>query len=190
MTKDELKQLDIMDQIEYINLQLTKGGTLTSICKEIGIGRSTLTDRFRKINYFFSKSNNRYEYNDSNTNVKKVEKANTQKCNISVEEIKTLTNGSNTDVGLINDKGIQSNLINIAKEYNTLIEIVELYKKNSNILSNQIVIDLDTTDNTLTTVRVNTEVLRQFNEFLEKHKEYKKMDLISMALKEYILNYS
>lgn len=190
MTKDELKQLDIMDQIEYINLQLTKGGTLTSICKEIGIGRSTLTDRFRKINYLFSKSNNRYEYNDSNTTVRSVEKATIQKCNISVEEIETKANDSNTDVGLINDKSIQGNLINIAKEYNTLIEMIELYKKNSNILINQIVIDLDTTDNTLTTLRVNTEVLRQFNEFIEEHKEYKKMDLVSMALKEYVLNHS
>ncbi len=76
-----------------------------------------------------------------------------------------------TDVGLINDKGIQSNLINIAKEYNTLVEMIELYKKNSNILSNQIVIDLDTNDNTLTTVRVNTEVLRQFNDFIEEQRE-------------------
>lgn len=189
MTKDELKQLDIMDQVEYINLQLGNGGTLTSICKEIGIGRSTLTDRFKKINYAYSKSNNRYEYNDSNTDVNEVKKAKIQKCNVSVEGIKTLVNDSNTDVRLINDKGIQTNLINIAKEYSTLVEMIELYKKNSNILSNQIVIDLDTTDNTLTTVRVNTEVLRQFNEFVEDHKEYKKMDLVSMALKEYILNH-
>lgn len=171
MIKEEFNKLDVLKQVEYINLRLNEGGTLTSITKEMGIGRSTLTDRFKKIKYRYNKSNNMYEYNDSNTNVKKVEKASIQKCNISVEEIEIKTNDSNTDVGLINDKGIQSNLINIAKEYNTLVEMIELYKKNSNILSNQIVIDLDTNDNTLTTVRVNTEVLRQFNDFIEEHKE-------------------
>lgn len=190
MTKERFNQLEKLEQVQYINSKLKEGYSLTKISKELGVGRSTITDRFNKINYFYSKENNEYIYNDSVTDVKRSVRPSKVKEDITINEVnEKLNNDSNTDVSLINDKVVQSNLINLSKEYQTLIEMIELYKKNSNILSTQIVIDLETTDNTLTTLRVNTDVLRQFNEFVDEHKEYKKVDLVSMALKEYISNH-
>ncbi len=190
MTKEKFNQLEKLEQVQYINNQLKEGYSLTKISKELGVGRSTITDRFKKVNYSYSKDSNEYIYNDSVTAVEKVVRDIKVKEDITIKEIdEKLNNGSNTDVSLMSDKVVQSNLVNLSNEYQTLIEMIELYKKNSTILSTQIVIDLENTDNKLTTLRVNTNVLRQFNEFIDEHKEYKKVDLVSMALKEYMSNH-
>lgn len=190
MTKDQFNKLEKLEQVQYINDKLREGYSLTKISKELGIGRSTITDRFKKINYTYSKENNSYIYNDSVTDVESVVRSVKAKEDITINEIDDkFNNDSVTDVTLINDQVVQSNLINLSNEYQTLIEMIELYKKNSNILSTQIVIDLETSDNTLTTLRVNTDVLRQFNQFVEENKQYKKVDLVSMALKEYMSNH-
>lgn len=190
MTKDEFNNMEVLDQIDYINKSLEEGNTLTNTCNDIGVGRSTIRDRFKKVEYVYSKTDNRYIHNDCNTDEINSIRHSKVKNDISIKDIKQkLNNVNNTDVSLMNDKAIQSNLINIANEYNTLIEMIELYKRNSNILSTQIVIDLDNTENTLTTLRVNTDVLQMFNEFVEANRQFKKVDLVSMALKEYVLNH-
>ena len=61
MNKTEFNSLEVMEQIEYINKQLMKGDTLTNLSKNIGIGRSTISDRFKKVSYKYNKSINQYE---------------------------------------------------------------------------------------------------------------------------------
>ncbi|MGL5345715.1 MAG: hypothetical protein ACRDA3_00020 [Peptostreptococcaceae bacterium] len=190
MTKEQFNEFEKVQQVKYINMKLEEGYSLTKISKELGIGRSTITDRFRKINYIYCKNRNEYIHNDSVTDVDRAVRNIKVKEDITIKEIDDkCNNDSTTDVSLIEDKVVQSNLINLSNEYKTLIEMIELYKKNSNILNTQIVIDLETNDNTLTTLRVNTDVLRQFNEFVDEYKQYKKVDLVSMALKEYMSNH-
>lgn len=183
MNKDDFNKLDTLNQIEYINVQLENNNSITSVCKTIGIGRSTISDRFKKAGYTYSKQFKRYIYNDCSTdvNVKKIDEL-------------TQTTDSNTDgsniIDVLEPAQIQENILNIAKEYDTLIEMLEMYKKNKKVLNNNIVIDLDNAETTLTTIRVNSDVLKMFNNFCIQHKEFKKVDLISMALKEYILNHN
>ena len=45
MTKDEFNKLQISDQINYINNKLLSGLTLTKVCNNIGIARSTVGTR-------------------------------------------------------------------------------------------------------------------------------------------------
>ena len=61
MNKTEFNNLEVLEQIEYINKSLLEGNTLTNICKSIGIGRSTIRDRFKKVSYEYNKSINQYE---------------------------------------------------------------------------------------------------------------------------------
>lgn len=181
MTKDEFNSLDSIDQVEYINNQLENNNSVTSVCKSLGIGRSTVRDRFKKNNYIYSKDLNKYIYNNCNTDV-----------NIEKVDKNVQTTASNTDgciVEIPDSAKLQENILNIAKEYDTLIEMLEMYKKNKKILSNNIIIDLDNEETSLTTVRINTDVLKIFNQFCTEHKEFKKVDLLSMAIKEYILNH-
>lgn len=60
LTKDEFNKLDIIRQIDYLNTQLKKGTSLTILCKNIGIARSTVGGRVKKQGYVFDKEINQY----------------------------------------------------------------------------------------------------------------------------------
>ena len=68
-------------------------------------------------------------------------------------------------------------------DYKIIIDVPETQelKINEDILNGEF--------KTTTTIRLYTDVLGQFKDFTEKYKEYKSMDLISMALLEYIEKY-
>lgn len=96
----------------------------------------------------------------------------------------------------IKDQKIMNNLINLAKNYDKLINIIDQYDKNStkeyyskyDKEYDGIVIELpiETVKDFRTSIRVNNVVWEQFNKFAEDHKEFTKRDLLSMALIEYI----
>ncbi|MGL5718256.1 MAG: hypothetical protein ACRCX2_34955 [Paraclostridium sp.] len=60
MTKDEFNNLEIMDQINYLNKHLKAGQSLTNICNYIGIARSTVGGRMTKQGYILDKNLNQY----------------------------------------------------------------------------------------------------------------------------------
>ena len=67
------------------------------------------------------------------------------------------------------------------REYdNSIIEVVP---------NNKIEINIDTEETKRTTILVNNKIYNDFNEFCNKHREFDKKDLLSMALKEYIQKY-
>lgn len=188
MNKDEFNSLQVMEQIEYINKLLKDNMTLTSISKTLGVGRSTIRDRFKKLDYTYNKDLNKYALSDNkdcNTDVaqanKKVLKS------INTNDLKKYDD-SNTDVKSL-DKAMKGKLINVMGEYDVLMEMIELYKSNSNVLQSNILIDLPNVASELTSFRVNKEILKQFKEFLKEQREYRNIDLVSMALKEYMENH-
>lgn len=188
MNKDEFNSLEVIEQIEYINKLLKDNMTLTSISKTLGVGRSTIRDRFKKLNYIYSKDLNKYTLSDNTdcyTDViqenKKVLKS------INSNDLKKYDD-SNTDVKSL-DKAVKSKLINVMSEYDVLMEMIELYKRNSTVLQSSIVINLPDVGSELTSFRVNKEILKQFKEFLKEQREYRNIDLVSMALKEYMENH-
>ena len=61
MNKIQFNSLETIDQIQYINKKLIEGNTVTKVCEAIGIGRSTIRDRFKKVGYEYNKSTNQYE---------------------------------------------------------------------------------------------------------------------------------
>ena len=60
LTKDEFNKLGIDKQIEYLNTNLSEGISLTTLCKNIGIARSTVGGRAIKQGYTFNKEINQY----------------------------------------------------------------------------------------------------------------------------------
>jgi len=99
MDKIEFNNLKILQQIEYINSQTKRGNSLEYSCKEIGIGKGTLRDRFSKLGYFYSKRIRKYSKNtgvlhtvdkpkiQSNTPVRKIADTSKIQSNISVSEV-------------------------------------------------------------------------------------------------------
>ena len=67
MMKEEFNKLEVKNQVEYINKKL-ESKTLTEVCKEIKISRSTVRDRFLKQGYIFDKNNNKYGYHSESNN--------------------------------------------------------------------------------------------------------------------------
>src|SRR5699024_1852064 len=61
MNKLEFNQLELHQQVQYINDQLVLGSSITKVCDAIGIDRSTVRKRFKKGGYVFNTELNRYE---------------------------------------------------------------------------------------------------------------------------------
>lgn len=184
MNKDKFNKLSILQQIDFINSQLQNNKSITSVCKSIGISRSTIRDRFKKENYVYIKDLNKYSINKENS------KHENNICSTSVMYNKDSTNliESNTILNLPNqlDKEFQKNIIDLVNNYDVLKEIIELHKRNTSVIKTQITIDLDDSENKLTTLRVNKSVLENFNEFCKKNSQFTKVDLFSQALKEFM----
>lgn len=60
MNKDQFKNIEIFEQIEYVNNILKEGKTLTSFSEEIGISRKTISKNFSKAGYKYSQSKKQY----------------------------------------------------------------------------------------------------------------------------------
>ena len=182
MNKEEFNKLEAIEQVDYINNLLKKGKSLTLISKELGVGRSTIRDRFKKLGYTYSKDLSQYIKVNCNTNVVQSNKKVLQ--DINSNDLKKY-NVSNTEVKTLN-KDIKDKIINVMGEYDVLMEMIQLYKSNSNVIQNSIIIDLPNVESELASFRVNKQILKEFNEFVKDKKEFRKIDLVSMALKEYM----
>ena len=105
MGKDDFNKLNLKDQIEFINKNLERK-TLTEICKEIKISRSTIRERFLKQGYIFDKSKNKYIYSSEANN--KAQKEN--KCNNNTKVLEEK----------LKIESIESKLNNKDKEFNAI----------------------------------------------------------------------
>ena len=196
MYKEKFNKLEVLAQIQYINNELENNKSITSVCKELGIGRSTIRDRFKKANYKYNKESNKYIDNNSITDVTQDNIEINNGCNTS--DINKENNKSVTDViqrdtvtEIINksDEEIKNNLLDLVSNYDVLKDIIELHRRNTSVIKQQIVIDIEESDSKLATLRVNSKVLEQFNDFCKDNKQYKKVDLLSQAIKEFIEKY-
>ena len=139
MVKEEFNKLNLKEQIEYINKKL-ENKTLTNLCEEIKISRSTIRERFLKQGYIFDKSKNKYIYSEASNWLEK-ENINANNTKVLEDKIKALE----SKIEAINDKlNNNYNSINIKNfEGKTVSRCYRLYedvqkefskfcKKNSN----------------------------------------------------------
>lgn len=213
LTKDQFDQLKIEDQVKYINTQLEKeGASLTGVCKEIGIGRSTVRERFRKSGFTFDKNINEYVKNNnvSGRVTPCVTKNKDDKIQLKpVEEIENIKN--NTDVMInVPDVLINNNGLTMAQDkeeigrkmgvllnkFDTLEEMIRVFENRKESLDggdNEIVINLIDDrhiEQKTRSFRVNAFVLSDWDQFTEKNRYHSKKDLLSMAMVEYMERHS
>ena len=101
MNKDKFKNLDVLDQIMYVNNRLKEGQSLTSFSEEINISRKTISRNFSKAGYKFSQSQKQYIVDNTNIQAKEMEKydkninkrnaKSTVSKNNNIKEINTIT---------------------------------------------------------------------------------------------------
>lgn len=160
MNKEEFNKLNVKDQIKYINQEL-ENKTLTDVCKEIKISRSTIRERFLKQGYIFNKSKNKYIYSSEANN--RVQKENKYNNNTKVLEEK---------INILESKieAIESKLNNRYKENND----IEVKKFEGKTVSR--------------CYRVYEDIQKEFSKFCKENSSYKVQDILSMALYEYMKN--
>ena len=160
MNKEEFNKLNVKDQIEYINQEL-ENKTLTDVCKEIKISRSTIRERFLKQGYIFNKSENKYIYSSEANN--RVQKENKYNNNTKVLEEK---------INVLESKieAIESKLNNRYKENND----IEVKKFEGKTVSR--------------CYRRYEDIQKEFSKFCKANSNYKVQDILSMALYEYMKN--
>ena len=180
MNKDEFNNLEAIEQIQYINKKLIEGNTVTKVCQSIGIGRSTIRDRFKKIGYEYNKVINQYE-----TIVEVVETEQIAKEPIKEAMEPIIQESSSLVVGTDNE--ILTSLINNYDDLNNkLNEMYSWYKLQS---SNKVVeakTKMDIPDyNEEVVVRsyklyISTQ--KRFAEFCKANNKYKVQDILCYLL--------
>lgn len=187
MDRKEFDDLNIKEQIEYMNKELVNGCTVTKVCKSIGIGRSTVRDRFKKVGQVYDGSLNQYVGDNSKTSLS----GNENKVIVPKDIIQ------DGDKTIVTNKKVLKNLIGLSKSYDKIMEMIAWFesdKDKTNVIevTEGIKIDLpeETDKEFRKTIRINDVVWEQFSEFCDKHKEFKQKDLHSQALLEYIEKYN
>ena len=194
MNKTEFNSLEVLEQIEYINKSLLEGSTLTNVCKSIGIGRSTIRDRFKKVSYEYNKSINQYESIVEIIEDETIAPVGTNK-HIK-EDIKPITQeSSNLVVGteLYKNNEILINMINNYDDnLNKLNELYNWYKLQS---SNKVVqtekfkVDDFEGDIVVRSYKLYEPIQREFLEFCKRNNKYKVQDILSQFIKEGLEKY-
>lgn len=177
MTNEEFKKLNDIDKINYINSELKTGKYVKDIRPALGISEDYLQELMR---------NNNYKFNQKMKQYIPITEITTKPLEVSVVKANTktlLTTEKSNTLDYINDN------------INILMDMIEKYKtttqSTTESTTNYITIDL-IDDKHLKpkpkSIRINEFVYQEWQEFCDKQ-HYSKMDLISMALKEYMEKY-
>ena len=177
MIKEEFKKLNTIDKINYINSKLEKGQTVIRIREDLGIGEKALQKIIKEAGYVYNQKLRQYIPTTEST---------TKPLEVSVVE-------TNTNTLLTTEKA--NTLDYLSNNINILMDMIEKYKtttqSTTETTTNYITIDL-IDDKHLKpkpkSIRINEFVYQEWQEFCDKQ-HYSKMDLISMALKEYMEKY-
>ena len=177
ITRIEFDKLSLIQQKDFLNILLEEGKSLTKISSEIDISRKTIRDRMFKINYRYDKNTDQF-----------ILESNLQKLDAKVDN-KT----NNELVEIFTDSDLKNNLINLAMLYDKIKNVVDYFDDKSiqeydNIIDSSLREKLlnEKDKNVRTTIRVNVEILKDFDKYCNENKEYLKQDLISAALYEFL----
>lgn len=185
MNRDEFDKLHIEEQVDLMN-EYIENTSITAACKDIGIPKTTLRDRFKRYGYLYNKLENRYiksDQEESNKNIIKV---------ISEEIVKKdKVIKSNNNITLKRDvyDGILE-LLEIKDSLKRLLEKNELEKSVIDIEVNELKIRGFSGNVVNKSYKIDENVVKEFEDLANnKYKHIKKQDLVNQALYEFIKRY-
>lgn len=170
--------------IDEINKMLSEGMSVKEIREKLGINEKAYQKQIKNMGYRYLQKSRKYvkaspQRKDYFNNTEVINK----------NKIKDLNIVSDTDIDI-------KKVVDLINNYDDIKELLKWFKNKEYensiievIQDNRIEIDLDTDEAKRTTILVNKKIYDDFNMFCQKHKEYDKKDLLSMALKEYIEKY-
>lgn len=194
MDKSEFNLLDITKQIEEFNKLIKNHGSASAASKSLGYSdESTLRKRFKNKGYSLNKEKTEYiKVNNSETLIK--DKSVTEVINKDETKVK-----NNSDTEVIKQVSVLTKEIQELKNFKTdMTEMIEWYKRQKNkeniidVEIPEIRICIPNKEEKAKTQGLKTypSILNEFDTFCAANKEFRKQDLLAMALIEYMKKYS
>lgn len=167
-----------MLDIDQVNKYLKEGNSVVEIRKKLGIGEKLFQKQIKQLGYKYNQKIKQYEPLD-----------------VSFDDTNIINYDNHTVV--INKKDFDlSKITDLIDSYDDIKQVLDWFKNREYdnsiievVSNNKIEINIDTEETKRTTILVNNKIYNDFNEFCNKHREFDKKDLLSMALKEYIQKY-
>lgn len=171
-----------MLNIEEINKLLQEGKSVKDIRLTLSIGEKNFQKQIKELGYKYNQKIKQYE-------------------KIQAKSITLKDKSYYSNIEVINKTDVAADIdikkvADLVKHYDMIKELLTWFKNREYendiievIKDNRIEIDIDTDEAKRTTILVNKKIYEDFNVFCQKHKEYDKKDLLSMALKEYMKKY-
>lgn len=195
LNKEQFNNLSFKEQLDYINSQLLEHKSLSKVCDINSLRRGTIRDRFNKQGYvlqdgqFISKGNTIPPKEITHV-----------KANKGITDEPKSTHNTNVPKSTQSNAEHEGNkfILQLISKFKSLENKVEVMEKEIEILKSnrkeniyqdthdQIDLEGDTVSKTF---RVYKDVLVKFNTFCKTNKHYKKQDLISLALYEFMNNH-
>ena len=175
-----LNDLDIIEQIHFINEKLKEGYSLSRLDKEnIISSRKTISNRFKKIGYELNKDTNQYE---SIISIVEGDKS---------EDKEPILESSNKVVrgDQANNKLLEEIILKYADMNDKLEEVYNWYLKSSDkVVSDDLKIHDFEGEVVTRSYKIYEPIQKEFAEYCSSSK-YRVQDLISQALKEFLEKY-
>lgn len=184
MTREEFNNLDILEQVEYINNELINS-SLNKIAQSMGMSESTIRDRFKNKGYKrqgkkYTKVNKSIptEEEPENKPIKKLSNTPKKTTNTNTQEdkIKALE-------GQI--KSLENEIKNIYKLLNSKV-CTEVNKGIHKDIIHKDIEGLRGTETTRRTYLIYNDIDKRLQEHIQANKQYKIQDIINSILVEYL----
>jgi len=194
-----LNDLDILEQIDFINKKLMEGYSLSKLDSEnIISSRKTISNRFKKIGYELNKNTNQYESiievvdGDKSENKGPILKSSNKVVQGGTSENKEHISKSSNKVVLgtaVNNKLLEEIILNYKDMNNKLDEVYNWYLKSSNeVVNDNLKIHNFDEEVVTRSYKIYESIQKEFAEYCSSSK-YRVQDLISQALKEFLEKY-
>lgn len=172
MDKQQFNNLEITEQIQYINKQL-QSNSLTTVCATIGIDRATVRKRFKGKGYTLVDN----QYIATDTDTKKANDSNS----------KTVENSNNISITIEQYNSLEKRIKDIEKKLHTLSN--NNTTNTQQIQNNDKEIKFYKNESVVRAYRVDTVIQQRFKEYCSKNNQYKISDIISTALENFLNEY-
>jgi len=212
MTKDNFNELEIMEQIKYINDELSGNKSLRTIASNLKMSKTTFRDRFIKAGYVYNAETKQY-YRDINLkaqitleeharaikqDIYPINKV-IQKDNKSINEVAIVKKENNSSLEpheVAKLKTALSEVRELLEMKDQLKELIQDHNRSKNVIDviepHELKVDKGRFEGDLKgrLIKVYANVNDAWIEFCKNNNQFKMQDLYSIALLEFIQKYN
>lgn len=197
LTKAQFIELDIEEQIKYLNDRLSDGNTVEAIRKGLGIGKKWLQGHMKANGYSYNYKEKIYKHSTSveTNNISLYQSSTSVEKDTSGKDNALDTKVYNSREMVV-DKEQFNMMLKSYKEIEQMNEKLEAvykwYEKEHEVVDvtpKELKIDKFEGEATARAYKFYPDVQQDFIDFCNKHTQYKKQDIICQALKEFLDKY-